>query len=31
MGYQKVRLADGVVWRAIRLKPNALGQLLDEM
>ena len=31
MGYQKVRLADGVVWRAIRLKPNAFGQLLDEM
>ena len=31
MGYQKVRLADGVVWRAIRLKPNAFGQLLEGM
>ena len=31
MGFQKVRLADGVVWRAIRLKPNAFGQLLEGM
>jgi putative DNA primase/helicase len=30
MGFQKVRMAEGIVWRNILLKPNVFRQLLDD-